>query len=129
MNSVIAWGLGLAALVVGWRSYGWQGLVLAVSVIVFCLLLEFSRTVRVLRVAGRAPVGQVDSAVMLNARLRTGLPMARIVKLTGSLGHRVCEAPEIWQWTDGGGASVSITFAAGRCTQWSLVRPTEPSAA
>ena len=133
MNRVIALGLAVAALVVGWRSYGWQGLVLAVSVIVFCGLLEFSRTVRVLRMAGRSPIGTVGSAVMLNARLRNGLPMPKVIQLAGSLGQRVCEAPdganEIWQWTDGGGASVSITFVGGRCRQWSLVRPTEPGRA
>jgi len=34
-HTLVGWGLALAAVVVGWLSYGWQGLVLAVTVVVF----------------------------------------------------------------------------------------------
>ncbi len=125
MNPWLGWGLAAAALFLGWQSYGWPGVVLAVSVIVFWLLLQFSRSVRVLRAANESPVGHVDSAVMLNAKLRERLPMLEVVKLTRSLGQRVSEEPEVWRWSDDGGSSVEITFVNGRCTRWALQRPPE----
>ena len=129
MNAWFGWALAAAALFIGWRSYGWPGVALAVSVIVFWLLLQFSRSVRVMRGASESPVGHVDSAVMLNAKLREKQPMLEIVKLTKSLGQRVGDEPEVWRWTDDGGSSVEITFVNGRCTRWVLQRPPETAEA
>ena len=125
MNPWLGWGLAAAALFVGWRSYGWQGVAFAFSVIVFWLLLQFNRSVRVMRGASEAPVGRVDSAVMLNAKLRERLPMLEVLKLTRSLGQRVSDEPEVWRWADDGGSSVEITFVNGRCSRWALQRPPE----
>jgi hypothetical protein len=125
MTPWIGWALAAAALFAGWRSYGWPGLALAFSVIVFWLLLQFNRSVRVMRLASESPVGRVDSAVMLNSKLRARMPMLDIVKMTRSLGRRISEQPDVWQWVDEGGSSVSITFVNGRCTQWSLQRPSD----
>ena len=125
MNAWFGWALAAAALFIGWRSYGWPGVALAFSVIVFWLLLQFSRSVRVMRGASESPVGHVDSAVMLNAKLREKQPMLEIVKLTKSLGQRVGDEPEVWRWADDGGSSVEITFVNGRCTRWVLQRPPE----
>jgi hypothetical protein len=44
--------------------------VLAVTVVVFWLLLQFSRALRVMRRPPARPVGTVPNAVMLHARLR-----------------------------------------------------------
>jgi uncharacterized protein (DUF58 family) len=129
MNAWFGWALAAAALFIGWRSYGWPGVALALSVIVFWLLLQFSRSVRVMRSASESPVGHVDSAVMLNAKLREKQPMLEIVKLTKSLGQRVGDEPEVWRWTDDGGSSVEITFVNGRCTRWVLQRPPETAEA
>ena len=129
MNAWFGWALAAAALFIGWRSYGWPGVALAFSVIVFWLLLQFSRSVRVMRGASESPVGHVDSAVMLNAKLREKQPMLEIVKLTKSLGQRVGDEPEVWRWTDDGGSSVEITFVNGRCTRWVLQRPPETAEA
>jgi len=129
MNPWFGWALAAAALFVGWRSYGWPGVALAFSVIVFWLLLQFSRSVRVMRGASESPVGRVDSAVMLNAKLRERQPMLEIVKLTKSLGQRVSDDPEVWRWADGGGSNVDITFVNGRCTRWVLQRPPETAEA
>ena len=133
MNPVVGWGLALAALVAGWFSYGWPGLALAFSVIVFWLLMQFSRSVRVMRDASESPVGHVPSAVMLHSKLSAGLPMLQIVKLTKSLGRRLGEAtegsPEIWAWADASGAEVRIVFDKGLCTSWTLNRPAEEVAA
>jgi hypothetical protein len=125
MNPWVGWALALAALVAGWFGYGGAGLALAGTVIVFWLLIQFNRSVRVMRDAGQAPVGHVASAVMLHAKLRTGLPMLQIVDLAKSLGRRLGESPEVWAWADDSGAEVRIVFGQGRCTSWSLHRPAE----
>jgi len=129
MNPVVGWGLALAALVAGWFGYGWPGVALAFSVIVFWLLMQFSRSVRVMRDAAESPVGHVPSAVMLHSKLSVGLPMLQIVKLTKSLGKRLTESPEtlheMWAWADDSGAEVRIVFEKGLCTRWTLQRPAE----
>ena len=129
MNPVIGWGLAFAALVAGWFSYGWPGLALAFTVIVFWLLIQFNRSVRVMRDAAEAPIGHVPSAVMLHAKLRVGLPMLQIVRLTKSLGKRLSESPEVWAWADASGADVRVVFDKGICTGWTLHRPPEEAEA
>ena len=131
MNPWVGWALAAAALCAGWSSYGWRGVALAFSVIVFWLLLQFSRSLRVLRNAGESPMGRVDSAVMLNAALQPRMSMLEIVKRTRSLGRRVSgdesgKGPEVWAWADDGGSRVEITFVNGRTTQWALHRPESP---
>jgi hypothetical protein len=123
MNPWFGWALAGAALAAGWFAYGARGVALAVTVIAFWLLLQFNRLVRVMRRAAESPLGQVDNAVMLHARLHAGLPMAKVVALTKSLGGRADNSREIYTWTDAGGASVTITFADGRCASWVLTRP------
>ena len=125
MNPWIGWSLAAAALAAGWFGYGARGVALAVTVVAFWLLLQFNRLVRVMRNAAESPLGQVDNAVMLHAKLHTGLPMAKVVALTKSLGRRVDESREVYSWTDAGGASVSVSFASGRCASWVLQRPPE----
>jgi len=126
VNPVAAWGLAAAALVAGWFAYGWPGIVLAVSAIVFWLLLQFSRALRALRKAGAAPVGRVASAVMLQSRVRKGMTLVQVLALTGSLGERVVPpadgAEESWGWCDEGGVSVTVNLRGGRCTNWKLER-------
>ena len=72
-QEVLGWGLGSLAVAVGYVQWGWQGVVLAVTLVVFWLLLQFSRGVRSLREAAGAPVGSVRSAVMLHSRLQAGM--------------------------------------------------------
>jgi hypothetical protein len=119
---VIGWALAAAALVAGWLGYGWRGLVLALSVIAFWLLLQASRTLRVLRNAAQSPLGHVDNAVMFNARLSVGLRLAEVIAMTRSLGRKVSDEPEVFAWRDGGGDEVEAAFVNGRCTQWQLRR-------
>jgi len=125
MNPVLGWAMALVALAAGWRGYGWPGVALALTVIAFWLLIQFNRSVKVMRNAASSPVGHIDSAVMLNAKLSAGLPMIRIVTLTKSLGKRVTEAPDTWAWADASGSSVTIVFDKGRCKRWALNRPVE----
>lgn len=114
--------LAVAALLAGYWSYGWRGVVLALTVIAFWLLLQFSRTLRVLRNAAQSPLGHVDNAVMFNARLAVGMRLPQVIALTRSLGRKVSDEPEVFAWRDGGGDEVELTFVEGRCTQWQLRR-------
>jgi hypothetical protein len=127
MNPVASWSLAAAALVAGWLAYGWQGLVLAVTLIAFWLLLQFSRALRAMRKAAGAPVGRVASAVMLHSRLRKGITLVQVLALTGSLGERVEPAAEgvdeSWRWCDEGEASVTVNLCGGRAVSWQLTRP------
>jgi hypothetical protein len=125
MNPLIGWAL--AALMVGaaWHFYAWQGVVVAGTAIVFWLLLQFNRAIRVMKNASSAPIGHVESAVMFNAKLRTGMQMLHVVALTRSLGRRVSESPEVWAWADAGHSEVIVTFVNGRSTAWLLNRPTQ----
>jgi len=123
MSAAVGWALALTALAAGYATAGWQGVLLATSVIVFWLLLQFSRALRVMRLAAGAPVGHVPSAVMLHARLGTGMLMMDVVKLTRSLGRKVRDEPETFAWRDESGAEVEIEFANGRCRSWRLTRP------
>jgi uncharacterized protein (DUF58 family) len=123
MNAAtIGWALAVVAIAVGYVGYGWRGVLLAITVVVFWLLLQFSRALRVMRLAAQAPVGQVPSAVMLHAKLHPGMPLMAVIKLTRSLGRKVRDEPETFAWRDESGAEVEIEFAGGRCKVWRLTR-------
>ena len=130
MNPVLGGALALLAIAVGWQQYGWQGLLFAFSIIVFWLLLQFSRTLRVMQRAGQAPKGRIDSAVRVQAKLRSGMPLLEVLQVTGSLGERGdADGPrETWVWTDAGDARLTLTMERGRLAQWVLQRPPEPTA-
>jgi hypothetical protein len=124
--ALIGWGLAAVAVAVGYIGYGWRGVVLAFTLIVFWLLLQFSRTLRALRKASSAPVGSVASAVMLHSRLREGMTLMQVLPLTRSLGERITpplgSAEESWRWRDAGDASVVVSLRGGRICGWALQR-------
>jgi hypothetical protein len=127
-HPALGWSLAAAAIVTGYFSDGWRGLLLAVTVIVFWLLLQFSRALRVLRAAGQSPVGTVRSAVMLNAKLHAGMKLMDVLALTRSLGHRLSDEhqqPERYVWQDTDGDRVQTSFTAGRLSTWSLHRTSD----
>ena len=125
MNPSVGWALAGAALFAGWQGYGWQGLVFAITLIVFWLVLQFNRAVRVMKNANETPVGHVVSVVMLNAKLKVGMPMIQVVAVTRSLGKRVANTAETYLWTDAGGLELVVTFDNGRCRSWQLNRPAQ----
>lgn len=122
MDARWGWPLMAAALGVGWWQWGWRGLVLAATLGVFWMLLQFSRSLRVMGNAAKAPVGFVANAVMLHSRLKPGLPLLQILPLTGSLGQKVADNPETWRWTDEAGDSVTLVLQDGRLARWDLQR-------
>ena len=126
MNATVGWLLAAAAVAAGYVGYGWPGVVLAVSVVVFWLLLQFSRAVRVMRDATGRPVGMVDSAVMLQSRLHKGQTLAQLIKHTRSLGEKRGDEPERYAWRDSAGDEVVVELRDGRLAQWELVRAAPP---
>ncbi len=126
MSAWIGWALAVVAVVAGWLLYGWPGVLLAVTVTVFWLLLQFTRALRAMRQAGQSPVGHVGSAVMFNARLKPGLSLLQVIQLTHSLGERLSpegEEPERWRWRDDGHSSVTLSLRRGKLVAWTLERP------
>jgi hypothetical protein len=123
MSTWVGWCLALAAVGMAAQAYGWQGAVFALTVVVFWLLLQFNRALRAMKRAASQPVGHVDSAVMLNARLREGMTMLQIIGLTRSLGRRTGTEPEVWCWQDEGNSVVTLTLHAGKLRRWTLDRP------
>ena len=122
MSPLIGWGLAAAAVVVGFMSYGWPGLLLALSVVVFWLLLQFSRAVRVMRNAAERPLGHIASAVMLQSKLQPGMRLLQIVALTRSLGEKLADEPETFVWRDAGGDAVRVELRDGRVSAFRLDR-------
>lgn len=105
--------LALAALVAGGWAMGWQGVVLVLTVLVFLLLLQFSKLMKVMRQAGSAPIGQVANAVMFHSRLQPGQALVDVLALAGSLGEAVPEQVHTYRWRDAAGDEVHLRFDAG----------------
>jgi hypothetical protein len=125
MNAKLGWALAVLAVALGYVQYGWPGAVMAISAVVFWLLMQFTRAMRAMRAAGSAPVGSVASAVMLNARLKPGQRLMDVITLTRSLGEKLSDEPETYRWTDGSGVSVTVELAKGLCVRWTLARPAD----
>jgi hypothetical protein len=128
MNKWIGGALALAALIVGGLLYGWKGVILALSAVMFWLLMQFTRLMRVMRMANSSPVGHVDSAVMLNARLKPGMKLMELIPLTRSLGRKLPDRPDTYVWMDAGGVAVEVEFKQGVCSHWQLLRPEDAAA-
>jgi len=125
MNPIVGWLLAVLICVSSWQAYGAKGLALAVTVIVFWLVLTFNRSLRVMKNAAGSPVGHVGSALALHAKLRKGMLLLQVIALTKSLGRRVEGGADsdVWAWADEGGSEVVITFQSGRAARWTLTRP------
>jgi hypothetical protein len=125
MNPWIGGLLAAIAVGFGYSRYGWQGLLFAITVVVFWLLLQFSRTLRVMQKAAQAPKGRIDNAVRLHSKLKPGMRLLDILPVAGSLGERAGGegAEEHWAWTDEGESRVVVRLRHGRVVDWQLQRP------
>ncbi len=128
MNPRLGWLLAALFAFAAWRAYGLAGLAFAASAIVFWLLLQFNRALRVMKNAGEAPVGHVANAVMFHAGLAPGVTMLQVVTKTKSLGRKVAGSDDDWRWGDDGGTSVVLHFERARLASWRVERPDEPAA-
>ena len=109
-----------------WQSMGWMGVAMVFSGGVMWLLLYFTRLVQIMKRASKRPMGYVDSAVMLNAKLKTGLSLMHVIALTRALGQLETEKdaqPEVFVWRDGTESVVRCTFLHGKLQSWDLTRP------
>ena len=117
-----------ALFLMGWayHAFGWPGVLFVFTGEVMWVLLNFYRLVTLLRRAANRPIGFVDSAVMLNAKLKPNVTLMHVIALTRSLGQLESEKdtqPEIYVWKDGTDSFVRCEFRAGRLAQWELIRP------
>ncbi len=116
--------------VVAYRAYGWGGVAIALGALVMWLLLHFTRMMQVLKRATDRPIGFVDSAVMLNAKLKPGVNLLHVVAMTRALGELVSpkdSQPELFRWTDASESFVTCEFRQGKLVTWELVRPAQPA--
>ena len=121
---------GVVVVALAYRAYGWAGVAVAMGALVMWLLLHFTRMMQVLKRATNRPIGYVDSAVMLNAKLKTGATLLHVVAMTKALGELKSiknEQPELFRWTDGTESYVTCEFKGGKLVKWELVRPAEAS--
>ena len=117
---------GAALLVLAHQKYGWPGVAVVTGGLVMWLLLHVTRLMTVFKRASGRPIGHVDSAVMLNAKLKAGVTLMHVLAMTRSLGERLTpegEEPEQFRWTDGSDSSVTASFRGGRLREWTLQRP------
>jgi hypothetical protein len=117
---------GVVLVGLAYRAYGWAGVAMAATGGVMWGLLHFTRLMQVLKRAAKRPMGYVDSAVMLHAKLRPNVNLMHVIALTKSLGELVSpkdEQPEIFTWTDGSQSVVRCEFLNGRLQRWTLTRP------
>lgn len=118
----------IGLIIVAYLNYKWTGVALVVSGLVTWSLLHFSRMMQVLKRAANRPIGFVDSAVMLNAKLQKGKTLMHVIAMTKALGELLTvkdEQPEVFRWTDGTKSHVTCTFLGGKLQSWELVRPVE----
>jgi hypothetical protein len=119
---------GVALLFMAHRYYGWGGVAMASSVLVTWILLHFTRMMQVLKRASARPIGYVDSAVMLNAKLKPKASLMHVVAMTRALGELRSPKdvqPEVFRWTDGSNSYVDCTFVHGKLADHRLTRPTQ----
>lgn len=120
--------LCLGLLAWGYRQFGWPGVAGVTGGLIMWLLLHFTRAMAVMRRAAQRPIGHVDSAVMLNARLRAGVSLLHVVGMTRALGQLRSpegQQPEIYRWTDAGHSWVEAEFSGGKLQRWRMERPAE----
>lgn len=73
--------------------------------------------------AANRPIGYVDSAVMLNAKLRPAMSLLHVVAMTRALGalQSVKDAqPEIYRCSDASQSNVTCEFVGAKLKTWAL---------
>ena len=117
-----------AAFVIAYTQYQWSGVAIVATGLVTWALLHFSRMMQILKRAANRPIGFVDSAVMLNAKLQKGKTLMHVIAMTKALGELLSvkdAQPEVFRWTDGTQSHVTATFVGGKLQSWELFRPVE----
>lgn len=122
----------LLGLGVSYQQWGWPGVALAAGLVVMWVLMHFTRMMQILKRAANRPIGYVDSAVMLNAKLKPGVTLMHVIAMTRSLGTLLTPKdaqPELFRWIDPSDATVTCEFVGGKLKTWELNRPQAEDAA
>ena len=130
LQKILIPAAGVAAVVLAYRLYGWAGVAVIATALVMWMLLHFTRMMTVLKRAANRPIGYVDSAVMLNAKLQPGMTLLHVIAMTRALGKLQSEKdaqPEVFRWTDATHSHVTCTFVGGKLAHHELFRPEEPA--
>lgn len=118
LRSLLLPALVLALCYVGWRTYGWPGLLLALLMSCFWVLLHFTKLLRLLRAAAGRPVGAVADVRALQGRVRPGMPMHEVIRQAACLGKRddssLSDTTETFVWHDIQGRTLHLRFHHGR---------------
>ena len=125
---LLAFSLVVIAFAVAYSNYKWPGVAVVFTGLVTWALLHFSRMMQVLKRAANRPIGYVDSAVMLNAKLQKGKTLMYVIAMTKALGELVSvkdAQPEVFRWMDGTQSHVTCTFLGGKLQSWVLFRPVD----
>ena len=125
-SKIIAFIIVAVAFAVAYIYYKWSGVAIVASGLVTWALLHFSRMMQILKRAANRPIGYVDSAVMLNAKLQQGKTLMHVIAMTKALGELLSvkdAQPEVFRWTDGTKSHVTCTFLDGKLQSWELFRP------
>lgn len=128
--------LAIGLVIFAYQSYEWLGVVFVISGGVMWALLHFSRVLQVFKKAANRPIGYVDSAVMLNAKLKKGLTLLHVIALTKSLGEKRADEhstdvlpteKEVYYWQDASESYLRCEFVDGKLKHYELVRPAQDS--
>jgi len=120
--------MALALSYAAWRSHGLPGLLLAVLMLSFWLMLHFTKLMRLLRTVAARPMGRARDAAALHARLKPGMAMVDVIRLTLSIGQLRTPPdtePEERHWADDTGQVVVCRFEHGRLASFRL-EPVSP---
>lgn len=122
----VLWWVAMAVVLWGvWQQYGGMGVLLAFSMLMFWLTIQFSQTMRVLKRAAGQPKGTVGHALKLHVKLKPGMKLLTVIGMTGSLGDMLSAPdvqPEVFRWTDPAGSSVTARFVDGRLLDHQIER-------
>ena len=112
-NGILA---GLAVIAATW-AYGWPGLVVSVSLLVFWGVLQFNRASSLMRDIAHRPRGKVASVVKMQAQLAHGMSMAQLLRITHSLGEPVNDRGD-WRWEDEAGNEIVVIVRRDVVGRW-----------
>ena len=121
-----ALALGVAGLLLLFATgalLGWQAVMLLVCGFIFWLLMQFTRLMRVMGLAGKAPVGVASKVPALAGQIKVGMKLVDLLALTGSLGRKVPDAPSTYVWQDAEGARLEVVLAKSRVASTRLLEP------
>jgi hypothetical protein len=121
--------LATALAYAAWRSYSWPGLILALLMLSFWLLLHFTKLMRLLRTVANRPLGRVRDATVLAKHLKPGMPLVDVMRLTlsiGALQSAPDTEPEVRTWSDDAGRTAICSFEQGRLVSFRVEATPQP---